>query len=128
MDFKEYHERATKTKQFPPVYLKRNKTKTNSPQVVTFYDELGFVYPALGLAGESGEVVEVLKKILRNNNGVPTAEFVEKLKYELGDVLWYLDILCSEFGFTLEQVAELNVKKLESRVKRDKIKSEGDFR
>lgn len=87
-----------------------------------------WVYLALGLAGESGEVVDKIKKVVRNNNGVFTPEVKLEIQKELGDVLWYLSQLCEEFGFTLESVAELNAAKLADRQARGVIKSRGDNR
>lgn len=40
---------------------------------------------------------------------------MENLREELGDVLWYLTWLCSEFGFSLEEVAQANIAKLRER-------------
>ena len=50
------------------------------------------------------------------------------LKSELGDVLWYFTQICTELGMTVEEVAEANLDKLFSRLKRGKISGEGDKR
>lgn len=94
------------------------------------YPDIGarFVYPALGLAGEAGEVVEKVKKIFRNYNGVITEEWRDAIKRELGDVLWYVAMLAQDFGFTLEDVAQTNLDKLASRMERDVVHSDGDNR
>lgn len=94
------------------------------------YPDIGarFVYPALGLAGEAGEVVEKVKKIFRNHNGVITDEWRDAIKRELGDVLWYVAMLSQDFGFTLEEVAQTNLEKLASRVEREVLHSDGDNR
>ncbi len=63
-----------------------------------------------GLAGETGEVMEHLKKHVRN--GVLDKE---ALKLELGDVLAYLAMITNEFGMTLDEIMEANVAKLEAR-------------
>lgn len=86
------------------------------------------VYPALGLAGETGEVCEKIKKVLRDNNGIFSAGLVGDIKKELGDVLWYVSNLAGDLGFTLEEVAQANVEKLNSRQKRGKISGSGDNR
>lgn len=72
-------------------------------------------YPTLGLAGEAGEVANIVKKIQRDNNGVLTDEIRGKLKDELGDVLWYISACADELGLTLEEIAEFNVNKLAKR-------------
>ncbi len=53
---------------------------------------------------------------------------IEEYVKELGDVLWYIAASAKELGFTLEQVAQLNLKKLADRKERGVIKSEGDNR
>ena len=74
-------------------------------------------YPTLGLAGEAGEVANIVKKIQRDNNGVITEDTRIKLKDELGDVLWYISACADELGLTLTQIAEYNVDKLAKRHK-----------
>lgn len=85
-------------------------------------------YPTLGLANEAGEVAGKVKKIFRDHNGVVSAEMREALKYELGDVLWYLAQICTELDLTLEEVAEANLDKLRSRQARNQIRGDGDQR
>lgn len=104
-------------------YQDQAKTTARYPEVVAPY-----VYLALGLAGESGEVVEKLKKLVRNKEGDLTGFDVEGLKRELGDVLWYVSNLAEQFGFTLEEVAMANIEKLTDRQERGVVKSEGDDR
>lgn len=87
-----------------------------------------WVYLALGLAGESGEVVDKLKKVGRNKNGVFSDDDKLEIQKELGDVLWYLSQLCEELGLSLDEVATMNRAKLEDRKARDVIKSRGDNR
>lgn len=74
-------------------------------------------YPTLGLAGEAGEVANVVKKIQRDDGGNLTPERREVLKDELGDVLWYISACADELGITLDEIAEHNVMKLASRHK-----------
>ncbi len=87
-----------------------------------------WVYLALGLAGESGEVIDKLKKIARNKDGKFDAEDKLEIKKELGDVLWYISQLCQELGLSLDDVAQTNRAKLEDRKKRNVIRSRGDNR
>jgi NTP pyrophosphatase (non-canonical NTP hydrolase) len=94
------------------------------------YPDLGknFIYPTLGLAGESGEVAEKIKKILRDDDGIVSNEKREELKKELGDVLWYLAQISTEFNLSLEDVAQFNIEKLQSRLQRNMIHGSGDNR
>lgn len=63
-----------------------------------------------GLAGEAGEVVELLKKHVRDGR-----LDVEDLALELGDVLYYLTRIGQEFGLTLGDIQERNMLKLIAR-------------
>lgn len=72
-------------------------------------------YPTLGLAGEAGEVANIVKKIQRDHGGVINDEVRGKLLDELGDVLWYISACADELGLTLTQIAEFNVHKLAKR-------------
>ena len=81
-------------------------------------------YPTLGLAGEAGEVANVVKKIQRDFGGELNDETRLKLKDELGDVLWYISACADELGMTLAEVAEYNVEKLANRHKKTKTAGE----
>lgn len=72
-------------------------------------------YPTLGLAGEAGEVANIVKKIQRDYHGEITEEIRAKLKDELGDVLWYISACADELGLTINEIAEFNVAKLAKR-------------
>lgn len=96
MNFEEYQSEASQTALYP--------NRLNN---------LG--YPTLGLAGEAGEVANIVKKIQRDHGGVITDEIRGKLKDELGDVLWYISACADELGLTLTEIAEYNVNKLAKR-------------
>lgn len=66
---------------------------------------------ALGLAGEAGEVADLIKKQIYHQHGLDR----EALKKELGDVLWYVAALCSDFGLSLDEVMRANIEKLDAR-------------
>ena len=83
---------------------------------------------ALGLTGEAGELADKIKKVYRDKGGVFKQEEREAIVKELGDVLWYLTRLGATLGFSLEQIAEINVEKLADRAKRGKIGGSGDDR
>ena len=82
----------------------------------------------MGLAGETGEVCEKFKKILRDKNGKLSERDKIEISKELGDVLWCTTTIARYMGVSLEEVAELNIQKLESRLSRGKIHGEGDNR
>ena len=81
-------------------------------------------YATLGLAGEAGEVANIVKKIQRDHAGVINDEIRDKLKDELGDVLWYISACADELGLTLTEIAEFNVQKLAKRHNREQLKME----
>lgn len=65
----------------------------------------------MGLNGEAGEVVDLLKKFVFHGH-----KFVkEDLVKELGDVLWYVALICDSLGITMEEVMEKNINKLKER-------------
>jgi NTP pyrophosphatase (non-canonical NTP hydrolase) len=87
-----------------------------------------FAYPALGLAGEAGEVADKLKKVIRDNGGVLTDPVRDAVAKELGDVLWYVSVLAHEMDYSLEEIAQTNLDKLASRQERGVIAGSGDNR
>lgn len=109
MDFKTYQEKSRETAIYP-------------------HKDSDFLYPTLGLVGEAGEVADKIKKILRDSDGVVSEIKREELKKELGDVLWYLAQLATELNLSLEEIAALNIKKLQSRKERGELHGSGDER
>lgn len=85
-------------------------------------------YCALGITGEAGEVSEKIKKIYRDNGGVYSSENKLALAYELGDVLWYVAMMAKYLGFSLTDIASLNVSKLRRRMANNTIHGDGDNR
>lgn len=75
----------------------------------------GIMYAAVALGGEAGEVLNEVKKWYRDDNQTLTNERRDKLVGELGDVLWYLDMMAQELGLPLRTVAEKNIEKLHKR-------------
>src|SRR5438270_1616212 len=90
--------------------------------------EAWLAYPALGLAGEAGEVAEHAKKAIRDDGGVLTEERRTAMAKELGDVLWYVAQLASELGLELDAIAQGNLEKLLSRQRRGVLSGSGDER
>ena len=68
-------------------------------------------YTALGLAGESGEVADIIKKAFYHAHPLDKAT----VSKELGDVLWYLAVMADGLGISLEQIAAENIEKLRKR-------------
>lgn len=99
-------------------------------RVTAIYPNLGknYIYPTLGLSGEAGEVAEKIKKVIRDNNGIISNEKKQEIKKELGDVLWYVSQIASEINLSLDDIANENIKKLYSRLERNKLSGDGDNR
>ena len=85
-------------------------------------------YPALGLAGEAGEVAEHAKKAIRDDAGTVSDARRQAMAKELGDVLWYVAQLASELELDLNEIAEGNLEKLLSRQRRGVLSGSGDDR
>jgi NTP pyrophosphatase (non-canonical NTP hydrolase) len=109
MNFEEYQKFSRKTAFYP------GKDKN-------------FIYPTLGLAGETGEVAEKIKKIIRDDDGNVDGEKKEELKKELGDVLWYVAQIATELDISFDEIAKLNIEKLRSRKERNTLSGSGDNR
>jgi NTP pyrophosphatase (non-canonical NTP hydrolase) len=86
------------------------------------------VYYALGIAGESGELVDKIKKMWRDHDGKHETERSIAIALELGDVLWYVSQMAQEFGFELADIAQMNIEKLAGREKRGTLGGSGDER
>lgn len=106
MDLNEYQEKALKTAVFPA--------------------GMRIIYPALGLAGEAGEVADKVKKIIRDKND--SDEFKRDIAAEIGDCLWYCAVLANDLGFDLAQIADSNLSKLADRQQRGVLRGSGDKR
>ena len=93
MDIKEYQEKALRTV---------NKRLTKKDQLSNL---------CMGLAGESGEVVDYIKKCMYHGHKLEK----EKLFEELGDIMWYLTNIASLFSLPMDNILDVNIKKLEER-------------
>ncbi len=91
-------------------------------------EESKIIYPTLGLTGEAGEVADKVKKVIRDNDRQFTDEKKREIALELGDVMWYAASLAHDLGYSLEEVAQMNLDKLASRMQRNKIHGSGDER
>ena len=71
----------------------------------------GVLNGCLGLAGESGEVLDMVKKWVFHDSELDK----DHLKKELGDVMWYVAMICHSMGFDLDDVMQTNIDKLKAR-------------
>ena len=111
MQLNEYQDKAKETAEYPSDNRK------------------GLDYCLLGLSGEIGELAQLRKRELRGDFSISDLRNnYDKYISEIGDVLWYLSLLCHELDVTLENVAQYNLDKLADRKERGVIKGSGDDR
>lgn len=89
----------------------REMVMRNSPNFETDDFNTKLSLGALGLGGEAGEVVDLIKKVLHHDQELD----VEKLKKEMGDVRWYLEYLAASIGTTMDEIEQINIDKLLKR-------------
>lgn len=65
----------------------------------------------MGLAGETGEVIDYLKKVGFQGHKL---EYT-KLMSEMGDMMWYFAMLCNYFNLKFEDILQINIEKLKKR-------------
>ena len=82
----------------------------------------------LGLCGESGEIAEKAKKIIRDKDSDFSQWDHDDITKELGDVLWHVAVIADYFGLSLGDIGEKNIAKLADRLKRGVISGSGDNR
>ncbi|HDV8363630.1 TPA: nucleoside triphosphate pyrophosphohydrolase family protein [Bacillus cereus] len=81
----------------------------------------GVLNAALGLTGEAGEVADVVKKAIFHGHGFDPAYCpgeegnTHKIALEIGDILYYISIMSHERGYTLGDIAQMNISKLATR-------------
>ena len=93
MDIMEYQEKAKRT------------VNTN------LQDDEQLANLCMGLCGETGEVVDYVKKYLYHGHKLEK----EKLFEELGDIMWYLTNIASFYNLSMSDILDENIKKLEER-------------
>lgn len=104
-----------------------NTYQKRALETAIYPEQYRVIYPALGLNGEAGEVAEKVKKILRGDAGL-SEERKTDIAYELGDVLWYVATCADDLGYSLEDIAKMNIKKLSMRQKKGLLGGDGDHR
>ena len=95
-------------------------------ETAIFPKDKALEYLTLGLVGESGEIANKIKKIIRDK--IPSANWKTDLPNEIGDVLWYCAMLADYLDADLGAIMEDNLEKLQSRKKRGVLGGSGDNR
>jgi len=91
--------------------------QSNAVKTAVYPDTARYHYPAMGLAGEAGEVTNKLKKVMRGDTTLD--DIKEDLLHEIGDVLWYIAALCNDLETPMSTVAQLNLDKLNGRLEKN---------
>lgn len=113
MNFNEYQEQTRITDKKPG-----RKHGINPP----------WLYYVLGIGGETGELLEKIKKLFRDDRGRITQKKIEEIIKEMGDCLWYHARLADYLGIDFDVVAKSNIEKLLDRKNRSVIHGDGDER
>jgi NTP pyrophosphatase (non-canonical NTP hydrolase) len=87
------------------------RTLIDAPDFEITPFEVMVLWSVTGLEGETGEVSELVKKGIFHRKGFDR----ERIKNELGDVLWYLSALAQQFDIPLAEVMQTNIEKLKAR-------------
>ena len=101
-----------------------NQYQEEAQKTAIYPEDKALEYLSLGLASEAGELTGKIAKWYRKDNTFPKREVID----ELGDVLWFVSELARFLDTDLSAVADLNRKKLTSRMERGVIKGSGDNR
>lgn len=88
-----------------------SRTLITKPDFEITDDQVMIAWNAIGLAGETGEIMEQIKHGIFHQKGLN----VQHLKKELGDCLWYISAICTKLNLTLSEVMEANIEKLKKR-------------
>ena len=105
-----------------------NAYQRSASRTAIYPDEHRILYPALGLAGEAGEVANKVKKLIRDGIENRPEDWREQIASEIGDVLWYCAALATDLNLTLGMIASQNEKKLSARKDAGTIGGSGDNR
>lgn len=105
-----------------------NEYQSFAFSTVVFPEDRAMDYLTNGLAAEAGEVCGKYAKIIRDKNGVVDDQDEAEMAKELGDIMWMVAVMARMLGFTLEDVATMNVVKLQSRKERGVLQGSGDNR
>lgn len=105
---------------YEEVTMKFDEYQKKCDEFAVYAKKDGLMYLSLGLGNEAGEFQGSVKKHIRDGSPIDPKE--------LGDVLWYVAMLCNELGIDMSSVAKGNIDKLVSRKARDVIRGNGDNR
>ncbi len=101
MDFLEYQELSQRTNTEDKTEIQERLTKLN----------LDSLHALIGISTESGELLDAFKKHIFYGKEIDQAN----IKEEIGDLMWYVALLCNANGFDFYKILETNIEKLKAR-------------
>jgi NTP pyrophosphatase (non-canonical NTP hydrolase) len=130
--FSTYSDFVTKVTSDPSLEMEALKASLDDIESKSNIEIPRLLTAALGLGSETGEFVEIVKKMILQ--GKPASEEnIFHMKRELGDIMWYWTTACASLGLDPFEVIMENQKKLEARygekfeIKRSEVRKEGDL-
>jgi NTP pyrophosphatase (non-canonical NTP hydrolase) len=130
--FSTYTEFVTKVTSEPSLDLKSLKKSLEEIEEKSPIASARLLTAALGLGSESGEFVEIVKKMFLQGKP-PSEENIFHMKRELGDIMWYWVTACAALELDPFEVISENQGKLEARygekfeINRSEVRKEGDL-
>ena len=105
-----------------------NSYQRSASGTAIYPEQHRITYPALGMAGEAGEVANKVKKLIRDGPENRPETWREDIASEIGDVLWYCAALASDLNLSLGMIAAQNLIKLDKRKAKGTLGGSGDTR
>jgi len=130
--FTTYTDFVTKVTSDPSIQLDALKESFDEIEKKSGIKTPRLLTAALGLGSETGEFVEIVKKMFLQGKP-PSDENIFHMKRELGDIMWYWVTACAALGLDPYEVISENQEKLAARygekfeVKRSEVRKEGDL-
>ena len=112
--FKTYTEFVTKVTSEPSIDLEALKKSFNKIEESSNIKTPRLLTAALGLGSETGEFVEIVKKMFLQGKP-PSEDNIFHMKRELGDIMWYVAQACMALDTDFNEIIEMNVEKLKAR-------------
>ena len=111
MNGKEYQNLAMRTNDGNATNRLLNLTLSDTTENGIGEDTGTILLACLGLSGEVGEFNDMIKKWIFHEKDLDE----EHLKKELGDIMWYIAMMCHAFRWNLDEIMEMNINKLKAR-------------
>ena len=111
MNGKEYQNLAMRTSDGNATNRLLNLTLSDTTENGIGEDTGTILLACLGLSGEVGEFNDMIKKWIFHEKDLDE----EHLKKELGDIMWYIAMMCHAFRWDLDEIMEMNIDKLKAR-------------